>query len=131
MTDPFDMGDDMMTKPNPSFAVRSKTISLVDIADGLGAIGGGQDFGRDWVFMLDSLLLLKLSAWCCLRSLSRYGFVVRARCVSSIQSATCLSELMLSVSDFRRSRLFNTLDKISLTGFGFSSSRKKRGFLKK
>ena len=115
MTDPLEIGEDIITKPNPSFALRFKMTSFDDIADGLGAMGGGQDLGRPVVLMLDSLLLRKLSACCIFRSLfSRYGFVLRARCVSSIQSATCLSLLMLSVSDFRRSRLFITLVVTSL-----------------
>ena len=122
ITDPLDIGEDMMTNPNPSLALRFKTTSLDDIADGFGAMGGGQDFGRPLVLILDSLLLRKLSACCILRSFSRYGLVLRARCVSSIQSATCLSELMLSVSDFRRSRLLNALVLISLVLSGFSST---------
>lgn len=117
MTDPLDIGEDIITKPNPSFAFRFKMTSLDDMAEGFGAMGGGQDLGRPVVLMLDSLLLLKLSACCIFRSLfSRYGFVLRARCVSSIQSATCLSLLILSVSDFLRSRLFSTLVVISLVG---------------
>ena len=87
------------------------------MADGLGAMGGGQLLGRPDVLILDSLLLRRLSA-CLLRSYSRYGLLFRARCVSSIHSATCLSELILSVSDFRRSRLLSKVDVISLaTGF--------------
>lgn len=113
----------MMTNPKPSLALRFRITSFEDIADGLGAMGGGQDLGRPPMARLDSLLLRRLSA-CLFRSCSRYGLLLRALCVSSIQSATCLSEFILSVSDFRRSRLLRTDAVISGVDIGFSSDAK-------
>ena len=99
MTDPLDIGEDIITKPNPSFAFRFKMTSLDDMAEGFGAMGGGQDLGRPVVLMLDSLLLLKLSACCIFRSLfSRYGFVFRDLNIAQNKIYGSLKEIYISTT---------------------------------